>query len=432
MPARRMKTPIAFRCALTFAAALLLASVSRSAAQTPAPAAKVRARNFDESKVAPYTLPDPLVLLNGQPVRDADTWFKRRRGELIRFYENELLGHVPERAPKVTWTVAETEAGALDGKALRKLVVGKIGEGAAALTIKMNLYLPADARGPVPVILHLTFFSESARVPTEAENIAEKRPSWARPTELAPAPDLLARGFGYAVLRYTDFQSDVSTSATGGVMAMAYAAGQTNPAPDEWGAVGVWAWGASRALDYLVTDGGVDASRVALAGFSRLGKTALWAGARDARFALVFGACSGEMGAALSHRDFGETIDDMAVRLPWWFAGNFQKYPGHWDDLKVDGHTLIALNAPHPVFLTAGTQDLGADPLGQFLGAVAAGPVYRLLGKKDLGATEMPPPETPVITGAIGFYLHTGPHVVSPADWKVFLDFADVHLKLAR
>jgi hypothetical protein len=138
------------------------------------------------------------------------------------------------------------------------------------------------------------------------------------------------------------------------------------------------------------------------------------------------------MGAALSHRDFGETIDDMAVRLPWWFAGNFQKYSGHWDKLQVDGHTLIALNAPHPVFLTTGTQDLGADPLGQFLGAVAAGPVYRLLGKTDMGITQMPPVDTPIITGSIGFYYHTGPHIVLPAEWKVFLDFADQHLKPAK
>ena len=428
-----MKTPLSSQFPRLLAVLLALApALHAEEPARPAATPAIRPRNFDESKVAPYTLPDPLVLLNGQPVRDADTWFKQRRGELIRFYENELLGRVPERAPKVVWTVAETETGALDGKALRKLVVGKIGDGPSSLTVKMNLYLPAEARGPVPVILHLTFFSDSARVPTEAENLAAKRPSWAQPTELAPAPELLARGYGYAVLRYTDFQPDVPTSATGGVMAMSYAPGQTKPAADEWGAIGVWAWGASRALDYLVSDRGVDAQRVALAGFSRLGKTALWAGAQDARFAAVFAACSGEMGAALSRRDFGETIDDMAVRLPWWFAGNFLKYPGHWDQLQVDGHTLIALNAPHPVFLTTGTLDSGADPLGQFLGAVAAGPVYLLLGKPDMGITQMPATETPIITGSIGFYYHTGPHIVLPVEWTVFMDFLDRHLKSTR
>jgi hypothetical protein len=339
---------------------------------------------------------------------------------------------VPERAPKVSWAVVETEAGALEGKALRKLVVGKFGEGDAALNVKMNLYLPADARGPVPVILHLSFFSDSAIVPTEAENEAAKRPSWARPTELGPAPEMLARGYGYAVLRYTDIQPDVVTSNAGGVQALAYAPGQTKPAADEWGAFSVWAWATSRALDFLATERAVDSQRIALVGFSRLGKTALWAGARDPRFALVFAACAGEMGSALSRRDFGEMVDDIQARFPWWFAGNLKKYVGHWNDLPVDAHELIALNAPHPVFLTAGTKDLGADPRGMFLAAVAAGPVYRLLGKRDLGATEMPSVETPVITGSLGFYFHTGPHVVSPEDWKVFLDFADLHLKPAK
>ena len=240
---------------------------------------------------------------------------------------------------------------------------------------------------------------------------------------------MLARGYGYAILRYTDIQPDVATSNAAGVQALAYAPGQTKPAADEWGAISVWAWAASRALDFLATDRAVDAQRIALVGFSRLGKTALWAGGRDPRFALVFAACAGEMGSALSRRDFGETVDDIAARFPWWFAGNFQKYPGHWSDLPVDAHSLIALNAPHPVFLTAGTQDLGADPRGEFLAAVAAGPVYRLLGKKDLGSAELPPTEIPLITGSLGFYYHTGPHVVSPADWKVFLEFADLHLK---
>src|SRR5262249_29961215 len=152
-----------------------------------------------------------LVLENGQPVRDAATWFKQRRPELIRSYENEIFGRVPARAPKVAWEIAGTEAGALDGKALRKLAVATIGEGAAALKVRMNLYLPANARGPVPVILHLSFFSDSAQPPTAAENDAAKRPGWARPSELAPVPDLLARGYGYAILRYTDIQPDVFT-----------------------------------------------------------------------------------------------------------------------------------------------------------------------------------------------------------------------------
>jgi hypothetical protein len=173
----------------------------------------------------------------------------------------------------------------------------------------------------------------------------------------------------------------------------------------------------------------VDAKRIALIGHSRLGKTALWAGAQDPRFAMVFSSCAGEMGSSLARRDYGETIDDMVANLSWQFADNFKKYSGRWNDMPVDAHMLIALNAPHPVFITAGTQDQWADPRGEFLAAVAAGPVYRLLGQKDLGATEGPPLDKPLTTGAIGFLYHTGPHAITAADWQAFFNFAERYLK---
>jgi len=173
----------------------------------------------------------------------------------------------------------------------------------------------------------------------------------------------------------------------------------------------------------------VDAKRVALIGHSRLGKTVLLAGARDPRFALIFSSCGGEMGSALARRDYGETIDDMAANFPWQFCGNFQKYPGHWNEMPVDAHELIALNAPHPVFISGGTGDQWSDPRGEFLAEVAAGPVYRLLGLKDLGTTNFPPVDTPLITGDLGYNYHTGPHAIMPEDWNAFLDFADKYFK---
>jgi len=182
-------------------------------------------------------------------------------------------------------------------------------------------------------------------------------------------------------------------------------------------------------LDYLETDRAVDAKRVAIMGHSRLGKTALWAGARDPRFALVFASCSGELGASLARRDFGETVDDVAANFPWWMARNFQKYSKRWNDMPVDAHMLIALNAPRPVFVTGGTQDQWADPRGMFLAEVAAGPVYRLLGKKDLGTSELPPLDTPLTAGDLGFHYHTGGHTITAEDWRAFLEFADRHLK---
>ncbi len=207
------------------------------------------------------------------------------------------------------------------------------------------------------------------------------------------------------------------------------APGQTKPAPDEWGSISAWAWGASRFLDYFETDPAVDAKRVALIGHSRLGKTVLWAGAQDPRFALVFSSCSGEMGASLSRRDYGETVDDMAANSPWQFAGNFQKFPAHWNELPVDSHEVIALNAPHPVFVTGGSQDQWADPRGEFLAEVAAGPVYGLLGKKVLGTSELPPLDTPLTTGDLAFNYHTGAHTITTNEWKLFLDYADKQLR---
>ncbi|HTO04784.1 MAG TPA: acetylxylan esterase, partial [Opitutus sp.] len=282
---------------------------------------------------------------------------------------------------------------------------------------------------PVPVLLHVTFATSILPSPTAPNPGSTADSSLTRPSEAGPVAEMFDRGFGYALVRYTEIQPDTATTNETGVQALAYAPGQTRPAPDEWGAIGVWAWGASRVLDYLATDPAVDAKRVALIGHSRLGKSALWASALDPRFALIFASCSGEMGAALARRDYGETVDDMAGNFPWWFAGNFQKYAGHWDQMPVDAHLLIALSAPRPVFITGGTQDQWADPKGQFLAQVAAGPVYRLLGKTDLGTTQLPPLDTPLLDGSLGFLYHTGEHSITPADWDAFLKFASLHLR---
>ena len=179
-----------------------------------------------------------------------------------------------------------------------------------------------------------------------------------------------------------------------------------------------------------MTDPSVNPARIAIQGHSRLGKTVLWASATDPRVAAVFSSCSGEMGAALIRRDWGETLDDMAQNFGWQFAAALQKWPGSWDEVPVDAHMLIALSAPRPIFITGGTADQWADPVGEYLGAVAAGPVYRLLGKKDLGITDKQPPlDTPVTAGDIGWHYHTGGHVATPADWNAFLVFLDKYFK---
>jgi hypothetical protein len=402
--------------------------------------------NYDEAKVGAYKLPDPLLLQDGQPVRDAGTWLQQRRPEILKLYETHIYGRVPQRAPKVTWEAAETDTKAMDGAAVRKQIIGRIGDGADAPKVNLVLYLPAKAGGPVPVLLQLNFFGNppastpavpSAPVPNTADAKGQSAaPATGKgklpPGAGTPIADFLGRGYGYASVRYTEFEGDSRTNSLKLVRAMALASGQTEPALDEWGTISAWAWGASRVLDYFETDKSVDARRVAIIGHSRLGKTVLWAGARDPRFAVMFSSCSGEMGASLARRDYGETVDDMAANFPWQFCGNFQKFPGHWNDMPVDSHMVIALNAPRPVFITGGTGDQWADPHGEFLAEVAAGPVYRLLGKKDLGTSELPPLDTPLITGELGFHYHTGGHTITAADWKAFLDFADKYLKPAR
>lgn len=381
--------------------------------------------NYDESKVGQYTLPDPLVLANGKPVRTARTWFKVRRPELLKLYADDIFGGVPANAPKAHYSIIDIDTNALGGLAIHKDVRVQFGDTTAATVAHLNIYLPADAHGPVPLLLHIVF---SANPPFPVAPASSKKKSSSEP---GPITNIFAHGYGYATFRYTDIQPDNSNSFQSGVIAESLASGQDKPAPDQWGAISAWAWGASRMLDYLLTDRSVDGKHIALIGHSRLGKTALLAGARDPRFALVFSSCAGEMGSSLARRDYGETIDDMVANLSWQFDGNFQKYAGHWNDMPVDAHTIIALNAPHPVFITGGTRDQWADPRGEFLAEVAASPVYRLVGRSGLGNSDTngPPVDTPIIGGDLGFYYHDGPHAITAADWQVFLDFADKYFK---
>src|SRR5439155_20572955 len=223
----------------------------------------------------------------------------------------------------------------------------------------------------------------------------------------------------------TDIRPDRAGRRTEGVVGLTRDPGQAGPGPDERGTISAWAWGVSRCIDYIETDRSLDARRVAITGASRLGKTVLWAGAQDERVAAVFSVVPGELGASLIRRDWGETLDDMAQNFPWQFAGNLQRWVGKWDDLPVDQHLLIALCAPRPVYVNGGLTDQWSDPKGEFLAMVGAGPVYRLLGAKDLGVSELPPLDTPVTTGELAFHYHSSGHRAVPEDWKAFLDFAE-------
>jgi hypothetical protein len=390
--------------------------------------------NYDEAKVGTYILPDPLVGTDGARVQTADQWFSQRRPELLAAYRSEVFGHTPEGGPRVTFNVWEVSTNALGGTAVRKQVEINFSGTADGPFAHLLLYTPAG-RTASPTFLCLQFNGNYTAIDDPAVAIF---PVWDGKTGLPALPRnpargeyarnwkiaaTLARGYGIALIDYREIEPDLPQGA-----GFKYGVHKLFPAPaaDGWGAIGAWAWGASRALDYLTNDPAVNAQQVILFGHSRLGKTALWAGAQDQRFAAVIANCSGEMGDALSRRDFGETIDDICRVFPYWMCRNFQKYAGHWNNLPVDSHCLIALVAPRPLFLNTGSQDSWADPHGEFLGARAATPVYELLGRTGIREAEFPPVGE-VIRHDISFNCHLGQHDVLPGDWDNFLDFADLH-----
>jgi hypothetical protein len=399
--------------------------------------------NYSEEKVRPFTVPDPLVMASGQRVVNADQWFTARRPEILKFYRDDIYGRVPPGAPKVSWAVVETDTNARGGAAVMRRVAGTMGNKPDGPRMNLIVYLPSKPSKPVPVLLNLTFCvgpgargqasgkkaQSPAAVPGKAVSTKSAAANERGPARFDPMPDVLNHGWGYATLVYRDIQPDRADRWTEGVIGLTLKLGQTRPAPDEWGTISAWAWGISRAIDYLETDRSVDRKRIAITGVSRLGKTVLWAGAQDERVAAVFSVVSGEMGAALIRRDWGETLDDMAQNFAWQFAGNIQKWVGRWDELPVDQHMLIALCAPRPAYVNGGLTDQWSDPKGEFLALVAAGPVYRLLGGKGLGVTALPPLDAPVIGGDLAFHYHSGGHMAVPADWKAFLEFAERHFR---
>ncbi len=310
--------------------------------------------NYDEAKVKPYTLPDPLTLANGQPVRDADTWFKKRRPEILKLFQTEIFGRIPENTPKVKWEVISSEEGAMNGSATTKKVVGHMSDRPDGPRMNLIMYVPAKANGPVPMILTITFGGGGAKGFVGKAGAGKGDPT---------ANEVLSRGWGYASIGYGDIQPDKDNAWKEGVIGLTPKPdGRTERTPDEWGTVSAWAWGISRIVDYFETDKAVDAKRIGIQGHSRLGRTVLWAAAQDERIAAVFASCSGEAGAALARRDWGETVDDMAQNFGFQLAGNYQKWVGKWNEMPVDSHLLIALCAPGRYSATAARQINGPTP----------------------------------------------------------------------
>jgi hypothetical protein len=363
--------------------------------------------NYDESKAGGYALPDPLVTNDGRRVTDAATWRNVRRPEILGLFEREIYGRTPRNTPRVTFEVTGVDSSTFAGKAIVKRVVGHVDNSsypAAKPRVDITMYLPPGATGRIPIIVMAgSFFGPADRVPDAVYQV-------------------LGLGWAYATVNTGNIQADNGAGLGEGIIGLVNR-GQPRE-PDQWGVLAAWSWGLSRALDYLETDPAIDAKRAAIQGHSRWGKTALLSGALDARWAIVWPSCSGAMGASIEKRSWGENIDNVAGGGEYhWMAGNFLKYAGHWQDMPVDAHELIALVAPRPVFITGGTRDQWSDPHGEFLAAVGADPVYRLLGKRGLGTTTMPAPDVSLIDAELAFRDHEGGHTDAP-DWPVFLRFA--------
>jgi hypothetical protein len=399
--------------------------------------------NLDESRVGSYSLPPLLVGRDGAEVKTARQWSARRRPEILKLYQDEVYGHTPEAPPPgLSTTVVERSDGALGGLARRKQIEIRLGTRPDAPVLHVLVYTPMKTRKPVPLFMVLHFNGNWAITDDPGVNLY---PIWDRKTRQRAKPGVetprgsskewdvplvLSRGYGIAALYYGDVEPDFDGGAglPFGVRALYLPPGRTTRADDDWGAIGAWAWGMSRALDYLRTDRDVDGKRVVAVGQSRLGKTVLWAGSRDQRFAMVIASCSGEGGAALSRRDYGENLDNMTSRYLYQFAERFKRFNKHWNDLPVDAHMLVALMAPRPLLLNTGSEDRWSDPRGEFLAAQAATPAYQLFGERGPAGEEQPPLDTPLFND-LAFHEHTGRHAILASDWKVFLDFADRYLR---
>ena len=395
--------------------------------------------NYDENKVGTYTLPDPLTLNNGKKVNDKAIWIKQRRPEILRMFEEIQFGKVPEKPADLTFKVFEKATPVFGGKAIRRQVTVYFTKDTSNYKMDLLIYLPSQVKKQVPLLLNVSFSPNSVAVndpgikPGMMWKGNKKVPAIANATRKGvDVVQFIDQGIGYATVYYGDIEPDFKEGYKYGIRGLYLKRGTTYPANDEWGAISAWSWGLSRAMDYLMKDKDIDAQKIAITGASRLGKTALWTGARDQRFALVLASISGEGGAALSRRNFGETIKHITdtSRYFYQFAGNYHSYSNNVSDLPMDSHMLISLIAPRPILLQTGDTDNWSDPKGEFLAALAAEPVYMLFGKQGLNKTAMPLAKDTSMQNTLGYYMHTGGHAVLPDDYAVFISFMMKHFNL--
>lgn len=391
---------------------------------------------YDEAQVPPYELPDPLIASDGTPITTPEQWWELRRPEIMEVFQSEMYGRVPKRPSDFRFETFSEDPTALGGTATRKQVRIYFDGDRESPAMDLLVYLPNAVRGPVPLFLGLNFGGNHTihpdpeiRLPQsytgpDGEEVVASEADRGRSASRWPVESIVARGFGLATAFYEDIDPDFDDGFGNGVHGLYRTDGENERAPDAWGSVAAWAWGLSRAMDYLETDERVEEEQVVLMGHSRLGKAALWAGAVDPRFYFVVSNNSGEGGAAITRRRYGERISHLNDRFPHWFAANFRKYVEREDELPVDQHMLLALIAPRSVYVTSAVDDRWADPRGEFLAALHADPVYRLLLDEGLNATEMPEIARPVHS-RIGYHIRSGGHDVTAYDWEQWMDWVE-------
>ncbi|MFX1443167.1 MAG: acetylxylan esterase [Promethearchaeota archaeon] len=400
---------------------------------------------FDESKVPYYSLPDPLISLDGTKVTDGKLWFRGRRPEILELFKHNVYGKMPGKPEKISSEIKSVDKGALKGKATRKEISVIIGGNNKEIKMDILIYLPNNQPKPFANFLALNYFGNHS-IHQDPNIILSKQ--W-MPTKIAygikrhrateksrgvrsskwPVEFIIDRGYALSTIYNGDIDPDFDDGFQNGIHPLFYKKGQTEPAEDEWGTIGAWAWGLSRAMDYFEIDDDIDNNRVIVMGHSRLGKAALWAGANDQRFAIVISNNSGCGGAALFRRKFGETISHINYKFPHWFCENFKKYNNKEEELPVDQHMLLSLIAPRPVYIASAQKDLWSDPRGEFLSANYADLVYKLLGTDGLKINKMPEIHQPILS-TIGYHIREGDHDVYAYDWERYLDFTDYHFNI--
>jgi pimeloyl-ACP methyl ester carboxylesterase len=371
--------------------------------------------NYFEEKVPPYKLPEVLSSPKGTKVKNAGTWEKNRRNEILELFRENVYGRVPSTPYEKTFTLINEDKNSMGGASTLKQIDIKIESSGKSLDIHLTLFVPNKVAKPVPAYLLI-----DNRGPQNTDPTRKLR------SEFWPAEEVIARGFAIAVFSNADVDPDNFDEFKNGIHGLL---DRGERKPDSWGTIAAWAWGASRCMDYFETDRDINSKKVAVVGHSRGGKTALWAAAEDQRFAMAVSNESGCGGAALARRKYGETVARINNAFPHWFCTNYRKWANNEDSMPVDMHMLISLIAPRAVYVTSASEDLWADPKGSYLSLYHSVPVFKLFEKGMTLPERMPPLNKQITSGKLAYHVRDGAHNLLLRDWNWFMDFGDVVLK---